>query len=360
MLRFLINGTVVVTAIGFLSCGAPLSPAASEWVSLASFNSGYWWFPPDTAVAAAGDTVFFPTGTEYQKDVIRRYRAGVVSTVYEVDRERGDVEITDMSISNGDGWAAGYRSWRINGTYVYRPFLIYYDSMKWEELDIPGEITGRFSAVAASAPKSCWLLWDDGTNDPDKNYTLYEYRNGDLAEFEEIKARAIAYDDFSKTIFAAVLKDDKLQVMVSANGGGEWSTETPAVELPDPYLQMQPHPVISAYSGELYILLGYGGPESHGGVAVLKRTGPAAAPVYDLLAFFTYMHGLSDIAASHRGLLGVGYNVSASFINGSWSYEFLPDKNTFYAVAAGASGFYALADNGMASNPRITELLFHP
>jgi hypothetical protein len=326
-----------------ISCGAPLGPAPYAWQTLATFPGGQYDI---VSLAADGEAAFFALKKEGLSHTILRYLDGVITEVFVIDLKGADrAMIKDIAIAKGSGWAVGARGY--SGEGPGNPFLIQYENRRWREVEIKGvapEIV--LHKVAPITPGSCWVLASEEWYPYKERFSLWKYERGDLVEYAAVKADVIVYDPDIGTTFALVLRDE-IYVFISPDDGVTWFEEK--IELPKPWPNYEPDRISAcAAGGVLYVATsdGDGDPVAS---TVYRRTGTPGAGEYELLLYCPIGPNFGEVegvAVDGLGrVLAVGKWTSAYYDGSSWVQESLPEKNHFYDVTVGATGFYAVADD---------------
>jgi hypothetical protein len=315
-------------------------------------------------VTADGDAAFFPyyAGSENYNGGIKKYENGALTDAYVPDRKGADsAGVITIGIGVKSGWALGGRMYKRGDEYITLPFLVQYDGGRWAaENEFPvdlGPDDFPLGIVPVEAD-SCYLLGEGFTvNVPRK---LYRFENGIVTKIAGVEANAVAYDAATATTYALAGKGNVVDVMISNDGGASWTTETLAAA-----------PPVNAFNtGGIYAAVGGDGvlyicsrTKDPLGTVVYRRTGAAGSGQYEMCGYYplgpyagNYAYGLAVDGRGH--VLVVGDQTSIYYDGDEWREEELPDKNDFFTVAGGNSGFYAIAINGMSSAD--TQLLYHP
>ena len=363
MARIKAFGTLM-GAVVLLSCGLPLGPGSATWYVLADLDV---FFATDyMEVATDRDAAFFPYRISWgnPNGGIKKYENGTLVDAYVPDLKGAcSASVVNLAIGPKSGWAIGAREYipRTGTEIFYAPFLVKYGEGRWAgETEYPvdlGPDDFPMGIVPAEAD-SCYLLGAGFTaNVPRK---LYKFENGVVTAIPAVEANAVAYDAGTATTYALAGKGDRIDVMVSTDGGSSWTTET---------LTAAP-PVNGFTTGYIYAAVGGDGvlyvcarTSNPMGTVVYRRTGAVGSGQYEMCGYYPvgpyagrYVYGLAVDGRGH--VLIVGEKTSICYDGSEWREEELPDKNSFFTVAGGNSGFYAIAINGMPSAD--TELLYHP
>jgi hypothetical protein len=357
---------VAILAVAVLSCGEAIDPAPPSWQTLATLRV---YFETDIMkVAVDGNAAYFPywITSENYNGGIKKYQDGVLTDAYVPELKGADYAgVTNIAIGPKSGWAVATRRYTrastLGGENAPVLFLVKYENGRWAgENEFPVDL-GSDDFPLGIVPKdsdSCYLLGSgDSVRVPRK---LYKFENGVVNVIPGVEANAFAYDAATKTTYALAGRADRIDVMVSADGGASWTSETVVAEAP----------VNTFNTGYVYAAVGGAGvlyfcgrTKDPGGTAVYRRTGAAGAGRYELCGYYPLgpyagmeAYGLAVDGRGH--VVIVGRKTSICYDGVEWREEELPNKNDFYAVAGGDAGFYAVAINGMGNAD--TQLLFHP
>lgn len=355
----------VVAAFAF-SCGEPLIPGeTNSWTRLATLDHSYSYCPSET-VAIDGEDVYF-TASVGGDTVIKRYRKGIIEDAYRLKGlEAYSVRIKKLSILEGQGWGAGFRSFYIykgHGQYSsYNiPLLVRYERGVWAEVDLRGiPRRGFFLDVEPAGPDSCWLLYDttyDDYNSPSKPRYLYRFEDGVLREMRGVKTFAVKYDPQTRVTYYLGIKNGEIQVTLSPDDGASWFTETAAAGLPsEPFAAAEA--TACARGGVLYLVADSEVRHELDAIEIIKRTGPPGYGAYELRAHCPEgpccVNAVAAAADARGRALVVGDQTSIYFDGAKWIQEYQPTIG-FAAVAAATDEFYAIGRDGST----CSIVLFH-
>jgi len=355
-------GIVTAVAVWVLSCGTPLGPGPASWQARATVDA---YFDQDLfKVAVDGDAVFFPyrPSEESRTGGIKKYDNGVITDAY-VPALNGAkyASIVSVAISPQSGWALGYRGYETGGNNLrYVPFLVKYGNGVWpagNELEFERISEDFPMAVVPVGPDSCYLLGEGRSAVTPKK--LYTYQDGTLTEIPLIEVNTLVYDAAAGVTYSLACKGNRIDVMLSVDGGAHWTYEGLWAEAPVNGYSAGYVAAAVAPGGALYV---FSRTDNPGGTVVYRRTGIPGSGIYEMCGYYPtgpYAGFASGMAVANDGrVLVVGDETSIYYDGAEWREELLPDKNDFWCVAAGASGFYAIGRNGTGSSD--TQLFYHP
>jgi hypothetical protein len=343
-----------------LSCSdVPLSPAPSAWVKLATFPDPH--FVP-AGLACRSDGIVFIAGTSTAEYPAAIYKFGNGALVEDFTAPYEDSDFKGTGFFGTVGWAVGNK----RPEDISIPYMVYNDGADWTEVPVEYEPTDSLFAVFPINETDCWLLKRTGPGG--ENVFVIKYSNGDWTTYTSVTdVEDAAYDPDDRVLYC--VREEKhggqrtWTLALTDDLGATWAVEE--IKLNTNSYEFRDLPdrnkALFAVDGALFFNAEV---ESNGEryeAAVVKRTGPPGAGVYELVFFSNISRYFRDIRAlafkDERNGMVLGQETSVVYDDPDWVLEIVTGQEyyVFDLAVAGPNGYWAIIDPGVQP-----QLLYHP